>query len=140
MQSNKNTFIYIILLCFIINIYCDGCRPGEHYFLKKCFPCLSGTYSPSGNGCIMCDPGTYSYEGSQWFYPCRPGTYANNHGTSRCFKCEPGSYAPDYGMTGCYSCPSGYTSDGGATECYKKKEDKKEYNFGNDYYYNYKYF
>ena len=139
MQSNKNIFKHILILCFIITVYCEDCAPGQHYFLNKCRLCFSGTYSPYGNRCYNCEPGTFAMAlGSQWCDLCSPGSYTNEYGSSRCYLCEPGSYAPEPGMTGCYSCPSGYTSGGGATKCYKKKEEKKKYNF--DYNYNYDYF
>ncbi len=138
MQSNKNIFKYILILCFVITVYCEDCAPGEQYFLKKCRYCFSGTYSPSGKKCYNCEPGTYAmYPGSRWCDPCRPGSFTNEYGSSKCYLCEPGSYAPYAGMTGCYSCPSGYTSSGGATKCYEIKKDKNSYNFRYDYNYDY---
>ena len=143
MQSIKNIFKYILILYYIINVYCEDCAPGKHYFLNKCRYCISGTYSPSGKRCYNCDPGTYAMSiGSIMCDPCRPGSYTNEYGSSGCFLCEPGSYTPYSGMTGCFSCPSGYTSSGGAAECYKIKNEKKSYNsyYEYDYYYDYDYY
>jgi len=100
------------------------CPLGERRFGEdQCSSCLNGTYydnslsrdkdDPStweSDRCVQCFSGTYANTEVVAIgkcFPCTPGMYQNETGSSTCNTCESGTFQTDFNAAGCNSCDVG---------------------------------
>ena len=98
--------------------------------LSRCGPGYYYSSTSIGLTCTRCDPGSACYNGCR--FPCPPGFYANQLGSTNCTvcpsghscsdssqdpqKCSAGQYATQ-GLTKCQQCVDGTGSKPGSSEC-----------------------
>ena len=93
-------------------------------FVHTCKP----GYSQQKSGCVMCEPGRYSYvSGTVGTCPaCPTSMYQPSSGQTSCIFCDRGSTTILTGSTSCTLCPRGSYGVANTREC--KKCDEGKYN------------
>lgn len=93
-------------------VNCYPCQAGEQSSLDHtyCTTCEPGYFSPGGQQCELCSPGTFSLSQAGECTNCQAGTYNSYQGQSLCSPCGSGYYSATEGSTSinsCLICPSG---------------------------------
>ncbi|EDQ84448.1 uncharacterized protein MONBRDRAFT_12796 [Monosiga brevicollis MX1] len=106
---------------------CDGCDEGitckvgyrvTNSVNGDCEQCSAGTYSPWGQYCYNCGPGSYSSAGQGGCTSCDAGKYQDSYGQSGCKNVGQGYYASGRARSNRQACSPGFYSNSEvATEC-----------------------